>query len=245
MTNLNKFYNKYHESKKIQKRVIKDNNFTYRNSIFVLKRYSRYSHTVLDLGSGVGTLDFYLAVRGKKIVGVEISKNAVELARENAAFLGLSESVKFIRTNIASFVSKRKFDLIICFEVLEHLQNDKKVLERTRKLLKNSGILVISVPSKNAPFYKLGFLRKFDKDVGHLRRYTLEELKKLAKGVELKVIYTDKTEGILRNFLFTNSYAGKLIRFIKGPISDFVTFIDNLTIPVFGESQIFIVAKKA
>mgnify|MGYP001604730736 FL=1 len=61
----------------------------------------------------------------------------------------------------------------------------------------------------------------------------------------LEILELKKTEGILRNFLFTNSLGGFLLKILnKWPISKIVTFLDNLTIPVFGESDIFLVAKK-
>ena len=127
---------------------------------------------------------------------------------------------------------------------MEHLDNDKKALDRIRNLCIKGGIIIASSPSRSAPLFRLHLLDIFDKKVGHLRRYSRSEFLSLFKSNDFEVIRIINTEGVLRNFLFTNPVAGKLIRFIRGPISDFVTFLDELTIPLFGESHYYIVAKK-
>jgi 2-polyprenyl-3-methyl-5-hydroxy-6-metoxy-1,4-benzoquinol methylase len=137
-----------------------------------------------------------------------------------------------------------RFDLIILSEVIEHLQNDDLALKRIHKMLNKKGVVIITTPSKHAPLYRLGYAKGFDKSVGHLRRYTIESLSKQCREAGLTVVETRKIEGILRNFLFLNPIAGEFVRFIKFFISDIVTFIDNLTIPIFGESNIIIVARK-
>lgn len=237
-------YEKYHQYRRLQKRIIDEKNFTYRNLLAILKKYISKKSDILDIGCGVGTVDLYLAAKGKNVTGIEISKNALQVARKNAKLLGLDKKTKFLLGDFTTTFLGKKFDLIICSEVLEHLREDKGVVEKIYKLLKKHGLGIISTPSKNAPLYKLGLLSGFDREVGHLRRYTQEELTLLFENIGFKIVHSAKTEGILRNFLFTNKVAGKLVRFIKWGISDLVTFIDNSTIPVFGESQIYLVVQK-
>lgn len=237
-------YDNYHRLAKLQKRVIGENNFTYRNLLEILRKHRNGKNKILDIGCGVGTLDFYLASKRKDVTGIDVSKNAIDLARANAKKLGLNGKTRFLRIDFPKSAPKGKFDLIICSEVLEHLRDDKKAIKKIFSLLIKNGLAIISVPSKNAPLHRLGLLRKFDKKVGHLRRYYQGELEALLKSVGFETIYTKRTEGILRNFLFTNAVVGKLTRLIRGPLSDFVTFVDNLTILLFGESQIYIVVRK-
>lgn len=243
-TSIKNLYDEYHISRKLQKRVIDEKNFTYRNLLTILQRYIKGKSDILDMGCGVGTVAFYLASKGKNVTGIEISKNALNVARENAKLFGFDERIDFLLSDFPNTIPSREFDLIICSEVLEHLENDKMAVKKIYGLIKKEGVVIISTPSKNAPLYKLGLLEKFDKKVGHLRRYTLEELRTLFEETGFKILCTNKTEGIIRNFLFTNPLAGKFVRFIKWRISDLVTFIDNLTIPLFGESQIYLVVSK-
>jgi hypothetical protein len=66
----------------------------------------------------------------------------------------------------------------------------------------------------------------------------------MAVEVGLKKISTIKTEGILRNSLFLFPKLGIIIKFIRGPLSGVINKIDKLLIPIFGESDIFLIAEK-
>jgi len=105
---------------------------------------------------------------------------------------------------------------------------------------------MITVPSKNAPLIKFRTIKKFDKKSGHLRRYSLNGLKYLMEKNGLKVIFSKKTEGILRNSLFVFKFGQIIIRVANrfSLISDIITFFDNISLNLFGESQIIVVAKK-
>jgi SAM-dependent methyltransferase len=192
----------------------------------------------------VGTIDFYLASKGKKITGIEISHDAVTIARKNAKLFKLDKQITFIRAEFPHKIPHSTYDLVIFSVVIEHLEDDNKALSDIWKVLKPGGLLIITTPSQNAPLYRMGLLHEFDKEVGHLRRYTKRGLESLVRKNGYEIIVSGKHEGIIRNFLFTNATAGKLIRFIRWKISNIVTFIDNLTIPLFGESDIYVVARK-
>lgn len=98
---------------------------------------------------------------------------------------------------------------------------------------------------KNAPLFRLGKLKTFDREVGHLRRYSEKDFISLFEKNGFGVLETKKVEGVLRNFLFTNSFGGFLLKILsKRPFSGVVTFIDNLSTPIFGESDIFVIARK-
>jgi len=105
-------------------------------------------------------------------------------------------------------------------------------------------MVLISTPSKNAPLYRLGIATEFDIRVGHLRRYTIQELARKCEKTGFKILETKKTEGIIRNFLFLSPIAGRFIRFIKFFVSDWITYIDELSLKLFGESNMFIVLQK-
>jgi hypothetical protein len=129
-------------------------------------------------------------------------------------------------------------------EVIEHLPDDNMALKSIYKLLKPNGTLFLSTPSSNAPMHKLGLAKEFDKKVGHLRRYSKKEITSLIKKNNFKILEVVENEGVIRNFFFLNDHAGKLIRYFKFFIADIITFIDNLSIKLFGESNYFIIAKK-
>lgn len=239
-----KLYERFHDGKRLQKRIIDNNNFTYRELIKIMEPYLNTTKSVLDIGSGVGTIDFYLASKGKKVTGIEISTSAVSLAKKNAKLFNLDKMVTFVNTTFPSKILSGKYDLVIFSEVIEHLEDDFIALKEIWKILKPGGLLIITTPSRNAPLYRLGLLNKFDISVGHLRRYTLPELTMLVEKNGYMVMKSGRHEGILRNYLFTNRGAGKLLRFVRWKISNIISMIDRMTIPIFGESNIHIVAQK-
>lgn len=168
-----KFYEKYHEGRLLPKRIIGRKDFTYRHIVSVLDKYCT-DKDILDVGSGVGTLDFYLASKGKNITGIEISKRAVDIANKSLEIFDLKGKVEFILGDFLKLKPKEKYSFVICSEVLEHLENDKIAIDMIYRLTKKGGLAMITVPSQNAPLIKFGAIEEFDKKSGHLRRYTLE-----------------------------------------------------------------------
>jgi len=70
--------------------------------------------TILDVGTGSGVIGLSLAVKFPQanVCAIDISEDALSLARENAAQLRLSERVRFQKSNLLENVSER-FDLIV------------------------------------------------------------------------------------------------------------------------------------
>lgn len=237
-------YEGFHLKSKLQRRIIGPKDFTYRNIIGVLNRYLKGRRRVIDIGCGVGTVSLYIASKGLRVVGLDISSSAIHFARKSTRILGLNAFAQFYKSDFRSTDLKGKFDLVIASEVLEHLPDDQVVLEKLANLVKKGGIVFISVPLKSAPLNRLGLLESFDGRVGHLRRYELEDLRSKIKKTGLRIIYEGYFEGPIRNLLFTNKSLGILNRIIKGVLSDLVTFIDNISLSILGPSQVIIVAKK-
>lgn len=237
-------YERYHSKSNKQLKIIGERNFTYINILPPLNScLNKKVKQILDIGCGSGTISLYLASKGYKVKGIDISKKAIRTCKESAESIGL-KNVNFEVSEFPNTVPNGKFDLVFFSEVIEHLPDDELAFRKIHKLLNPGGILFLSTPSKNAPLYKLGYAKKFDKQVGHLRRYTVDELKALLKQNGFKIKKAYKKEGIIRNFLFLNPIAGKFIRFIKFFLVDIFTSIDNISIKLFGESQIIIIAQK-
>jgi len=236
-------YEEFHKTTLSQTHLISGNNFTYRIILNVVNKYLESPKKILDIGCGAGTLSLYLASKGNDINGIDISSKAIKRCKESAQYLKI-KNASFKRMNFPNQIPNLKYDFIICSEVIEHLKNDNMALNRIFDMLKPKGIAIISTPSQNAPLHRWGLVHGFDKRVGHLRRYKIDDLEKKCKSVGFIVLETRKTEGIVRNFLFLNSLAGKFVRFIKFFISDIVTYVDNISLKFLGESQIFIVVQK-
>lgn len=238
-----KLYEIYHSNRVLQKRVISRNDFTYQVAIKLIHKYNFYNKKILDIGCGTGTLDFYIAQNGGFVNGIDVSNKAIDIASKSAKSMNLSSNVNFLKVDFPKFFPKEKFDMIICTEILEHIDDDFGAVKKIKKMLRKKGVVIATSPSSNSPLYKMGLLDKFDSSAGHLRRYTKDSYLDLFKKNGFKIVEVGIAEGILRNWLYTTRLGGFLLKFIKRwPISTLFTLIDRLTIPIFGESDIFLVA---
>lgn len=242
-TDRKKVHELYHRNTHAQYKFIKDGNFTYRHLIKYISKYLNKDDEILDIGTGAGTLALYFANKGYNITAIDISEKAIKECNKSKKQLKLNNIV-FVVDDFQNTKLKKKFDFIIFTEVIEHLENDDLQIKKIYKLLKPNGILFLSTPSVNAPIYRLGLAEKFDKEVGHLRRYSKNEIVNLVRENNFKIIEIVENEGIFRNFLFINNFAGKLIRFFKFSLSDLVTLLDNFSLRLFGESNYFIIARR-
>ncbi len=107
---------------------------------------------ILDAGCGRGfyiyCLQYYRFI--KEIHGIDVNKQYLAIARKNIT----DNRVKITNSNVYHLpYNNNYFDLIICSEVLEHLLDDGRALLELRRVLKKNGILIITVPNKNFPFF--------------------------------------------------------------------------------------------
>ncbi len=100
---------------------------------------------ILDLGSGTGYGTVELLSGGTSIVGADVSAEAVAYARANYG----REGVTFLEASCESVPrADHQFDLITCFEVIEHLENWRGLLAEAQRLLRPGGSFVVSTPNK-------------------------------------------------------------------------------------------------
>lgn len=100
---------------------------------------------ILDIGTGSGCVAISLAYYGKntQVMGVDISKGALEVARINARNCGVEENTVFVQSNLFDNVPPKKFDIIVSnppyipIEVIETL--DKQVKDFEPKIALDGG----------------------------------------------------------------------------------------------------------
>ncbi len=241
-----KLYERYHSSPKIQRRIIDKDNFTYRNIISILdKHLPKREGKILDVGCGVGTLDFYLAKKNYFISGIDISKQAINIAKKNAKLFKLNKT-KFFVGNVNRFKFTSKFNMILCSEIIEHVEDDNKLLNDLSRHLAKNGIIFLTTPLDSAPLYKIGFTQKFDKRVGHLRRYNFRKLKELVRKNNLKIVKVYYQDGAFRNMFFVFKSLDQVVRVANRiPIvSKTFTYIDKIFLRLFGPTDICLIIKK-
>jgi SAM-dependent methyltransferase len=101
---------------------------------------------LLDVGCSHGAFDFELARRGYTVIGVDINKESIGVGNKIKNVLGL-KNMTFRHMDILSHdFHEKQFDVIIMFEALEHIKHDVRVIKEFQRILKDDGLLLISVP---------------------------------------------------------------------------------------------------
>lgn len=91
--------------------------------------------TVLDVGMGEGRNAVFLARKGHKVTGVDISSVAIKKARALAMEFGVR--INTVASSMDTYAPKEKFDAIICFYYV-----DRKLIPKMINWLKPGGILM-------------------------------------------------------------------------------------------------------
>ena len=102
---------------------------------------------ILDLGCGGGLVSEGLSKIGANVTGIDFVKDNINIARIHAQKSNLNidyKTLDFENKKISS-----KFDIIVIFEVLEHLSDWKSFIKKIQSNLKSNGVLIISTINKN------------------------------------------------------------------------------------------------
>ena len=98
---------------------------------------------ILDLGCGGGIASEPLCRLGGNVTGIDESENLINIAKLHSKRMGLKINYKCI--DIENLIKlKKKYDVIVALELLEHVNNVENFCELIIKLLKNDGIIILS-----------------------------------------------------------------------------------------------------
>lgn len=128
--------------------------------------------TVLDTGCGAGYGSAFLKkVGAKKVVGVDIDPPTIEYTKNHYRLSGLEFQVMDC-THLK--FRDEVFDIVVSFEVLEHIKNYSQYLAEIKRVLKPGGLLILSTPNRKFlplrnPFHIKEFY--FDELRDELERY--------------------------------------------------------------------------
>jgi len=100
---------------------------------------------VLELGCGTGQLSLFLASADRTVVGADLARPSLELAREAGARYGLN-GVHFVETDLnAPGLTRDAFDVVICSGVLHHTPDPATSFASVARLVRPGGVLVIGL----------------------------------------------------------------------------------------------------
>ena len=102
---------------------------------------------ILDVGCGGGIICEPLARLGAKVTGMDFAPNNIIAAKIHSKKNKLK--INYINKDIEKSKLDEKFDIILMFEVLEHLDNWKKTIKNIKKNLNKNGLIIISTINRN------------------------------------------------------------------------------------------------
>lgn len=104
---------------------------------------------ILDAGTGFGQYTYYLARTEPRarIDALDVKEDYLETARQFAVKAGYAERVAFRTGDLTKMTVSGAYDLILCVDVMEHIEEDERVLHNFYRALRAGGYVLINTPS--------------------------------------------------------------------------------------------------
>ncbi|TKJ40325.1 methyltransferase type 11 [candidate division LCP-89 bacterium B3_LCP] len=118
-----------------------------RREINSLKQSGFRPDSILDAGSGFGQYSFRLAKTfpSVEVIGLDTKQEIVESGNRLAKAFGLG-NVRFMTGDLLDLQYVNDFDLVVNVDVLEHIEDDRKVITNIGKALKKDGLFLLTTP---------------------------------------------------------------------------------------------------
>lgn len=155
---------------------------------------------VLDIACGEGFGTNLLSQNAAAVTGIDIDNSTIQKAKLKYT----SSKINFLEGKLEAIpCPDASFDIIICFESLEHVNDHEKVMQELKRVLKENGLLVLSTPDKKYYSDKTGYSNPF-----HLHELHETELEQLLARYykNFRISYQGFTTG---SFLTSKEAAGK------------------------------------
>jgi 2-polyprenyl-3-methyl-5-hydroxy-6-metoxy-1,4-benzoquinol methylase len=202
-----KFYDKELQNSIIKKKFkiseLRKNNISdVERRANLIKKIVKKREKILEVGSGDGFFLEKMFNDGYKITGIEISKQRRERAKKITKARIIDHDLSYDSKNI------EKFDTIVLFHVLEHIQKPKIFLKNISKLLNPKGKIIVEVPNFNDFQIKINeSYKNWQLQRAHIHYFTPKILKKILRESK----FTANIIGIQR-YSIENMFSWKMTK---------------------------------
>ena len=206
---------------------------------------------VLEVGCGSGAFTKYLTT--KNYVGLEFSENARKLALKNGIAVENISIQEYAKNHSG------EFDVVVSFQVLEHVSDPKGFLEAKITCCRKGGRIIVVTPSENS-FLKYAVNSALNLPPHHITRWSDETFYFFAKkyNLEIETINHEKVQELhkvwylstlFRTFLWSNkmidiSLANKIITTVINFISKKLAYKLKDEFLPFGHTVICVFSKR-
>jgi 2-polyprenyl-3-methyl-5-hydroxy-6-metoxy-1,4-benzoquinol methylase len=130
-------------------------------------RMIKKTDRVLEIGCGHGLGCMFIGQFSKNVTGIDVKRSFIE----EAIKLNRRDNVEYAVEDFFEFSTKKKFDVIVAIDVIEHLEiNDgQRMIKKIAECLKSDGMIIIGCPSiysfpHQGPLSQASHIHCYDKD---------------------------------------------------------------------------------
>jgi len=111
---------------------------------------------ILDIGCGGGLLSEPMYKLGANVVGIDASKKNIEIAKFHAKKNNLR--INYICSSPEILRTKKKFDVILNMEIIEHVEDIDFFIKKSSELLKKNGLMFVATLNKTLKSYAFAII---------------------------------------------------------------------------------------
>lgn len=163
------------------------------------EHYQRYQYAasfakgiVADCACGIGYASHIILSNDKvkKYYGIDTDNQAIEYAKKNA-----TKHAEFSTGSILSLpFEESSIDTFISLETLEHLHEPEKAIAEIRRVLKNDGVFICSVPTQH---YEKRCTDTYGKNPYHVQEFSLTRLENILSSVFINISIAVMTQELV------------------------------------------------
>lgn len=113
---------------------------------------------IIDVGCGGGILSESLATKAARVVGIDLADEALSIARAHAKQTHLTIDYRCLRVEEAALQMQQTFDVVCCFELLEHVDDPLLIIKACAQLVKPQGHVFFATLNRTLKAYLMAII---------------------------------------------------------------------------------------
>ena len=138
-----------HKFNPIRIKYIKQNIIEHFNIVNFKNPLNKLS--LLDIGCGGGLLSEPMRRLGAKVTGIDATRKNINIAKIHAKKNKLK--INYLTASPEKLKIKKKFDIILCMEIIEHVSDLNYFIKSCSKLLKKNGVMFVATINRTIKSY--------------------------------------------------------------------------------------------
>ena len=125
---------------------------------FIKENIDLEDKSLIDVGCGGGLLCENLTSKNTKVKGIDMSNEAIEIAKAHQSLNNLNIDYQKISLEELIKESKKKYDVLTCLELIEHVPDPEKLIQDCIKITKKNSELFFSTLNRNLISYLVSII---------------------------------------------------------------------------------------